>query len=217
MAEPTKKKILWADDEIDLLKAHVLFLAQHGYEVTEAANGEDAVSRAQAEPFDVVLLDEHMPGMDGLEAAVKIKDSRPDIPIIMITKSEEESLMDDALGSKIADYLTKPVTPTQILVALKKVIEKQAIAQKIVTRDYLTEFRQISMRLMESPAWQDWIDIHAKLCSWEVELDRMPEEGLKGSLEGQREECNVEFSKYVEANYENWVWGKTDAPPLSTN
>lgn len=213
----TKKKILWADDEIDLLEAHVLFLDQHGYEVVRATNGEDAVKCAQSEPFDVVLLDEHMPGMDGLQTAIKVKESRPDIPIIMITKSEEESLMDDALGAKIADYLTKPVNPTQILVALKKVIEKQAITQKIVTRDYLTEFRQISMRLMENPGWADWAEIHNRLCGWENELDRLPDEGLKQSLEGQREECNVEFCKYVEAHYEDWVWGRTDAPPLSTN
>jgi hypothetical protein len=175
------------------------------------------VDRVQSEPFDVILLDEHMPGMDGLQTAIKVKDSRPDIPIIMITKSEEESLMDDALGSKIADYLTKPVNPTQILVALKKVIDKQAIAQKIVTRDYLAEFRQISMRLMENPDWRDWADIHARLCSWEIELDRLPDEGLKQSLEGQREECNVEFCKYVETQYEDWAWGRSDPPPMSTN
>ena len=184
MIEPTKKKILWADDEIDLLEAHVLFLDQHGYEVTKATNGEDAVKCAQSEAFDVVLLDEHMPGMDGLETAIKVKDSRPDIPIIMITKSEEESLMDDALGAKIADYLTKPVNPTQILVALKKVIDKQAITQKIVTRDYLTEFRQISMRLMENPGWEDWAEIHNRLCSWGKRARPRPRRGFEAVPRG---------------------------------
>jgi CheY-like chemotaxis protein len=215
MAE--KKKILWADDEIDLLEAHVLFLGQHGYAVTGVTCGDDAVSKIEGESFDVVLLDEHMPGMDGLETAVKIKDRRPDVPVIMITKSEEESLMDDALGAKIADYLTKPVNPTQILVALKKVTERNAIEQRIATRDYLQEFREISNKLFEGPDWKEWADIHARLSWWEIELDKLPDEGLKQSLEGQRAECNVEFSKYIEKRYESWVWDQEERPPLSVD
>lgn len=214
---PEPKRILWADDEIDLLEAHVLYLGQYGYDVTGVTNGADAVTRVMSERFDAVLMDEHMPGMDGIETAMVIKEKRPDLPVIMITKSEEEALMDTALGAKITDYLTKPVNPTQILVALKKVIEKQQIEHKIVTRDYLVEFRQISERLHMGPAWEDWADIHARLCSWEIELDRLPDEGLKQSLEGQREECNVEFGKYVEEHYEDWVSGQGDKPPLSTD
>ncbi|MCX6601909.1 MAG: bifunctional response regulator/alkaline phosphatase family protein [bacterium] len=214
---PETKRILWADDEIDLLEAHVLYLKQYGYEVTGVTNGEDAVNRVLVENFDVVLLDEHMPGMDGIETAAAIMEKRPDLPIIMITKSEEEALMDTALGSKITDYLTKPVNPTQILVALKKVIERAQIEQKIATRDYLAEFRQISQRLAEGPSWSDWMDIHARLCSWEIELDPLPDEGLRRSLEGQREECNIEFGKFVEEHYEDWIWGRSDAPPLSTD
>jgi CheY-like chemotaxis protein len=213
MSEP--KRILWADDEIDLLQAHVLYLQQYGYQITEVTNGEDAVNRVLAEPFDAVLLDEHMPGMDGIETAAIIKEKRPDLPVIMITKSEEESLMDTALGKKITDYLTKPVNPTQILVALKKIIERTQIEQRIATRDYLTEFRQITAKLHEKTTWHDWVDIHARLCMWEIELDRLPDEGLKQSLEGQRAECNVEFGKFVENNYEDWVSGRTDSPPLS--
>jgi CheY-like chemotaxis protein len=214
---PDTKRILWADDEIDLLEAHVLFLGQYGYDVTGVTNGEDAINRVISEPFDAVLMDEHMPGMDGIETAATIKEKRPDLPVIMITKSEEEALMDSALGTKITDYLTKPVNPTQILVALKKVLERNAIEQKIATRDYLTEFRQISLKLMEGPTWREWVDIHARLCGWEIELDRLPDEGLKHSLEGQREECNVEFGKYVEEHYENWAWGKDDGPPMSVD
>jgi CheY-like chemotaxis protein len=214
---PETKRILWADDEIDLLEAHVLYLQQYGYEIIGVTNGEDAVNRVLAENFDVVLLDEHMPGMDGIETAAAIMEKRPDLPIIMITKSEEEALMDTALGSKITDYLTKPVNPTQILVALKKVIERAQIEQKIATRDYLAEFRQISQRLAEGPSWSDWMDIHVRLCSWEIELDPLPDEGLRHSLEGQREECNIEFGKFVEEHYEDWIWGRSDAPPLSTD
>jgi DNA-binding response OmpR family regulator len=213
---PEAKKILWADDEIDLLEAHILYLGQYGYEVTGVTNGEDAINRVLSEPFDAVLMDEHMPGMDGIETASMIKEKRPGLPVIMITKSEEEALMDTALGAKITDYLTKPVNPTQILVALKKVIERAQIQQKIVTQDYLTEFREISFKLTEQPGWRDWAEIHARLCGWEIELDRLHDAGLKQSIEGQREECNVEFSKYVETNYEDWVWGRADAPPLST-
>jgi len=214
---PENKKILWADDEIDLLEAHVLFLGQYGYDVTGVTNGEDAINRVISEPFDAVLMDEHMPGMDGIETASLIKEKRPDLPVIMITKSEEEALMDSALGTKITDYLTKPVNPTQILVALKKVLERNAIEQKIATRDYLTEFRQISLKLMEGPTWREWVDIHASLCGWEIELDRLPDEGLKHSLEGQREECNIEFGKYVEEHYEDWAHGKDDGPPMSVD
>jgi CheY-like chemotaxis protein len=211
------KRILWADDEIDLLEAHVLFLGQYGYQITPVSNGEDAINRVMSEPFDAVLMDEHMPGMDGIETAAVIKEKRPGLPVIMITKSEEESLMDSALGAKITDYLTKPVNPTQILVALKKVIERSQIEQKIVTRDYLQEFRQISLKLAEGPTWREWSEIHQRLCSWEIELDHQPDEGLKHSIEGQREECNIEFGKFVEEHYGDWVWGRIDAPPLSTD
>jgi CheY-like chemotaxis protein len=214
---PETKRILWADDEIDLLEAHILYLGQFGYEIVAVTNGEDAINRVMAEPFDAVLMDEHMPGIDGIETAAIIKEKRPDVPVIMITKSEEEALMDTALGAKITDYLTKPVNPTQILVALKKVIERGQIEQRIATRDYLAEFRQISDKLQAGPGWQDWMDIHARLSAWEIELDRLPDEGLKHSLEGQREECNVEFAKFIEDHYEDWLWGRSEAPPLSVD
>lgn len=211
------KKILWADDEIDLLEAHVLFLGQHGYQVTGVTNGDDALAKVDRESFDCVLLDEHMPGLDGLETADRIKTKRPDLPVIMITKSEEETLMDDALGAKIADYLTKPVNPTQILVALKKVIDKSSIEQRIATRDYLVEFREITMKLNENPGWREWADIHARLSWWDIELDSLPDGGLKQSLEGQRSECNVEFGKFIEKNYEDWLWNQKERPPLSVD
>jgi CheY-like chemotaxis protein len=214
---PENRRILWADDEIEMLNAHILFLNQRGYDVVGVTNAEDAIHRVRDESFDVVLLDEHMPGRGGLETLSVIKDMRPDLPVIMITKSEEESLMEEAIGAKISDYLTKPVNPSQILSALKKVTQRREFAQKVATRDYLAEFRNISQKISEGPSWKDWLDIHAKLSAWEVELDSLPDEGLKKSLEGQRIECNVEFAKFIEENYEDWIWDRTERPPLSVD
>jgi CheY-like chemotaxis protein len=214
---PESRRILWADDEIEMLNAHVLFLNQRGYDVVGVTNAEDAIRRVQSEAFDVVFLDEHMPGRGGLETLSVIKDIRPDLPVIMITKSEEESLMEEAIGAKISDYLTKPVNPSQILSALKKAIERREIEQKVATRDYLAEFRQISLKVSQGATWKDWMEIHSKLSAWEVELDPLPDEGLKTSLEGQRVECNVEFGKFIEENYEDWIWDRKERPPLSVD
>ncbi len=214
---PDNRRILWADDEIEMLEAHILFLNQRGYDVVGVTNGDDAIHRVSEEAFDVVFLDEHMPGRDGLETLAVIKDMRPDLPVIMITKSEEETLMEEAIGAKISDYLTKPVNPTQILSALKKVTQRQEFERRSATRDYLAEFRQISEKVSEGPTWKDWMDIHAKLSAWEVELDSMPDTGLRQSLEGQRAECNTEFGKFIEENYEDWLWDRADKPPLSAS
>lgn len=214
---PDNRRILWADDEIEMLKAHILFLGEHGYDVVGVTNGEDAIHRVREETFDVVFLDEQMPGRDGLETLSVIKGIRPDLPVIMITKSEEESLIEEAIGAKITDYLTKPVNPLQILSALKKVVERRQIEQKVATRDYLEEFRQISLKISQQPTWKDWIDIHAKLSAWEVELDSLPDEGLKQSLEGQRSGCNTEFAKFIEENYADWMRDGTERPPLSVD
>ena len=214
---PDNRRILWADDEIEMLEAHILFLNQRGYNVVGVTNGDDAINRVSEEAFDVVFLDEHMPGRGGLETLAVIKDMRPDLPVIMITKSEEETLMEDAIGAKISDYLTKPVNPTQILSALKKVTQRQEFEQRSATRDYLAEFRKISLKIAEGPTWKDWMDIHAKLSAWEVELDSLSDAGLRQSLEGQRVECNTEFGKFIEENYEDWIWDRTDKPPLSVN
>ncbi len=214
---PDSRRILWVDDEIDMLEAHILFLNERGYDVVGVTNSEDAVHRVRGETFDIVFLDEHMPGRGGLETLSIIKDIRPDLPVIMITKSEEESLIEEAIGAKISDYLTKPVNPTQILSALKRLVERRQIEQKVATRDYLEEFRKISLKISEQPTWKDWIDIHAKLSAWEVELDPLPDEGLKQSLEGQRVECNIEFGKFIEENYADWIWDRVERPPLSVD
>ena len=211
-----KKKILWVDDEIDLLRPHVLFLENKGYHVKTLTNAEDAIELVKHEDFDIMLLDEMLHGMDGLTALAELKDINPGLPVIMVTKSEEESLMEEAIGSKIDDYLTKPVNPSQILLVCKKILDKRKIAGQIISRDYTSEFNQISARLMGPMGWQDWIDIHIKLSEWDVELDAHPDLGLKQILYDQKRDCNSEFGRFVEKNYRDWLH-RTDRPPLSVD
>lgn len=208
-------KILWVDDEIDLLKSNILFLKQKGYEVEEANNGEDAVSLIKSKDFDLVFMDEMMPGMGGLETLIKLKDIKPALPVVMVTKNETESLMEDAIGKKISDYLIKPVNPNQLLLVCKKILDSQKLKGDRLSRDYIQEFNNTSMQLMENPDWKDWIDIYVKLTSTEVEMDTHPELGLRQTLLDQKKECNIEFSKYVEKNYKNWVNSSEDKPVFS--
>jgi DNA-binding response OmpR family regulator len=210
------KKILWVDDEIELLKSHIIFLNSKGYEVLPATNGDDAIDFVKREDFSVVLLDEMMPGRDGLSTLIAMKEYRPNLPVIMITKNEEERLMEEAIGSKIDDYLTKPVNPSQILMALKKLTEGKRLSEEKLSRDYVREFSEISSAMAEDLDWNDWADIHFRLSNWELELTRHPDLGLQQSLEGQRESCNAEFCRYVEKNYLDWVH-RGGGPKLSTD
>ena len=202
---PKKGKILWVDDEIELLKAHILFLRSRGFEVVPASNGIDAINLVSQENFDLVLLDEMMSGKDGLETLADIKARKPGLPVIMITKNEEESLMEKAIGSKITDYLTKPVNPSQVLMACKKILEQQRIASEHVSREYLEEFHVISQRLFNDLATNDWIEIYQKLARWEIEFDDHPDLGLNETLEDQKRDCNIEFAKFITKNYKKWV------------
>jgi len=201
---PTKK-ILWVDDEIELLKSHVIFLTEKGYEVETVTNGEDAIDEVKNSNYDLIFLDEMMPGMGGLETLAEIKEINPHIPVVMVTKSEEESLMHDAIGGKISDYLIKPVVPSQILLVCKKIFDAQKISGEYVARDYLQDFNQISRRLLENPDYDDWIDIYKTLVNYELELDAHPEIDLRQTLVDQKKECNQEFSKYIERHYKKWI------------
>jgi len=204
------------DDEIEFLRPHIAFLQERGYEVTPATNGSDALELIKRQIFDAVLLDEMMPGMDGLTTLAEIKGIMPGLPVIMITKNEEESLMEEAIGSQIDDYLTKPVNPSQILMALKKKTEGRKLSQERLSRDYVKDFSQINLAVLEGLNWREWIELHLRLSQWEKDLDRHPDAGLKQSLEGQRESCNAEFAKYIEKEYHRWV-ADIDAPLLSTD
>lgn len=199
------KKILWVDDEIDLLRPHLRLLEQKGYQVDTATNGEDAVELTKAKTYDLVFLDEMMPGMGGLQTLAALKNIAPVMPVVMVTKSETESLMEEAIGSKITDYLVKPVNPSQILLACKKILEAKKISGAHVSRDYIKEFQNINITLSSSLTEEEWIELYLKLTNWDMELDAHPELGLRQTLQDQKRECNAEFGKFVERNYRRWI------------
>jgi len=213
----TKGHILWVDDEIELLRPHILFLEERGYSVTPATNADDALQLLREGTYDLVLLDEMMSGKDGLAALVEIKELNPSLPVVMITKSEEESLMEEAIGSKIDDYLTKPVNPSQILSTCKKFLEKRRIGGAKLSREYATQFQAISMRISGPMEWSDWLEIYLKLTDLEMEIESYPDLGLRNVLDDLRQTCNAEFGRYVERNYRNWLESKTDRPVLSVD
>lgn len=214
MEEP-RGKILWVDDEIDLLRSHIRFLTERGYTVDTATNGEDAIAMVKQTGFDLVFLDEMMAGMGGLRTLAEIKDMRPSLPVVMITKNEEESLMEEAIGVKISDYLIKPVNPSQVLMACKKFLEGKRITGEAVSKDYIQEFNQISVALMNDLDHTQWVDIYTRLVSWSLELDDHPELGLKQTMLDQFRECNLAFGKYVERNYRDWLEQADNRPVLS--
>jgi CheY-like chemotaxis protein len=206
-------RILWADDEIDLLKPHVIFLKDKGYEVTTVTSGNEAIELAEKQDFDIVFLDENMPGLSGLETLTRLKNLHNDVPVVMITKSEEENLMEDAIGSKIADYLIKPVNPNQILLALKKILDNKRIVSEKTTSGYQQEFRNIGMTLSDKLSHTEWIEVYRKLVFWELELGKSQDEGMNEVLTMQKREANVAFSKFIEQNYISWLNGKEKNPP----
>ncbi len=207
-------RILWADDEIDLLKPHLLFLRKKGYDVLTANNGRDALDLVAADHFDLIILDENMPGLTGLETLSRIKQEQPHIPVIMITKSEEENIMDQAVGSKIADYLIKPVNPNQILIALKKHLHSEQLVSEQATVDYRREFAALSQMINTADTLDDWKEIYSKLVYWEMELSDT-DTNMDQLLDMQKTEANSEFNKYVRRHYEDWAGPElTDAAPL---
>ena len=213
-----KPKILWVDDEIEMLKSHIIFLEEKGYNIETVTNGEDAIHLVSKENFSLIFLDEMMAGMGGLETLAKIKEIKPNIPVVMVTKSEEESLMHDAIGKKITDYLIKPVVPSQMLMTCKRILDGQKISGEYVQSDYLKDFGQISRLMMSDLNYEDWIDIYLKLINWDLELDDHPGIDLRETIDSQRKEANQEFSKFVENNYKQWIntVGDKNTPKLTT-
>jgi len=210
-----KIKILWADDEIDLLKPQLMFLEKKGYDVVTVTNGYDALEEIETtKDIDVVFLDESMPGITGLETLVKIKERNPLIPVVMITKNEAEHIMEEALGSQISDYLIKPVNPNQILLTLKKIIDNKRLVREKTSADYQQDFRQIFMQINSGLSVEEWVDVYRKIINWEIKIDESRSVEMRDILSMQKQEANAAFSKFVEKNYMDWVQ-KPDGPVMS--
>lgn len=205
--------LLWVDDEIELLRAHILFLEKKGYEVMTVSNGSDAIELCHQQTFDLILLDEQMPGLSGLETLQKIKDIQPATPIVMVTKSEEENIMDQAIGSKIADYLIKPVNPNQILLTLKKNIHRKEIVTEVTQSSYQQSFMDISTQIQDCQTTADWVEVYKRLVKWELELSST-ESPMTDMLRMQKEDANNGFAKFIKKNYMRWMDGDNEDRPL---
>lgn len=213
-----KPRILWTDDEIDLLWAHIIFLQEKGYEVETANNGTDAVEKVENNYYDIIFLDENMPGMTGLETLTQIKSISPNVPVVMITKSEEENIMDEAVGSKIADYLIKPVNPKQILLSLKKNIDQKRLVTQQTTSAYQMQFAKIGMQINDRLTYKEWIDIYKKLVFWEIELSQSDDSAMDEILTMQKEDANKAFFRFIKENYTYWFQQELgERPMLSTD
>lgn len=200
----TNGRILWADDEMEMLRPHLLFLERKGYEVVTATNGLDAVELCRQQPFDAVLLDEMMPGITGLQALERIKQIQPTVPVVMVTKSEEEHIMDEAVGRNIADYLIKPVNPNQILLSLKKLIHRRELVAETTQAAYQQQFRQLSMQTADCRTWDDWTALYRQLVDWELKLAEA-DQTLGDLLRTQKAEANREFARFVKSHYADWM------------
>jgi CheY-like chemotaxis protein len=210
-------RILWVDDEIESLQSQKMFLENKGYEVHTLTNGFDAVDYVKEHTVDVVLLDETMPGITGIETLAKIKEINHLLPIVMITKNETENLMDEAIGSQISDYLIKPVNPNQVLLSLKKIIDnKRLVAEKTMTA-YQQEFRNLFMALSSGPDYNEWMEIYRKLVYWELEMEKSDSPEMQEILKQQKEEANREFFKFVSRNYASWVDPRSSEAPIMSN
>ena len=205
-------KILWVDDEIDLLKPHLLFLEKKNYNVSTCNNGAEAIEKVDEDNYDIVFLDENMPGLSGIQTLAEIKTKLPNLPIVMITKSEEEYIMEEAIGAKIADYLIKPVNPNQILLTLKKNLDHSRLISEKTTSTYQQEFRKISMDLAMVNSFEEWVDLYKKLVHWEIQLESIADAGMIEILESQKNEANAQFFKFVQKNYQSWF--ETEEKPI---
>ncbi|WMN07250.1 T9SS response regulator signal transducer PorX [Marivirga arenosa] len=209
-------QILWADDEIDLLKPHIIFLENKGYQITPVNNGSEAVDLCKEQKFDIVFLDENMPGMTGLETLSLIKSNSPNLPVVMITKSEEEYIMEEAIGSKIADYLIKPLNPNQILLSVKKILDNQRLVAEKTNQSYQQDFRNISMAFGDDMDHAEWAEMYKKLVFWDLEIDQTDDHSMSEVLSMQHVEANTNFAKFIDDNYEYWLnEGQDEAPLLS--
>jgi len=217
VTDDTRRRILWADDEIDLLRPHIKFLEQKGFAVTAVPNGEDALAQLGKERFDVVLLDEMMPGLGGLATLGEIESRDLGVPVILITKSEEESLMDQAIGRHITDYLIKPVNPSQVFLACKRVFDTQKLQTSQRARDYVGEMQRWQTMDLRGLDWQGWVDLAVDASRWDVRFDAVREDGLKQAHGDFRRALNIDFGRFVEEGYPHWMQNAQGRPTLSTD
>jgi len=209
-----KTKILWTDDEIDLLRAHIIFLEEKGFDVVTANNGTDAIELVRKDFFDIIFLDENMPGLSGLQTLNEIKTIDPNLPVVMITKSEEEDIMEEAIGSKMADYLIKPVNPIQILHSIKKNVDQRRLVTQRTTSAYQSEFSKIGMQINDKLSFPEWVDVYKKLVFWELELANSEDSAMDEVLKMQKLEANNSFAKYIRTNYQSWFGSRQNERPL---
>src|ERR1700759_1971322 len=210
-------KILWVDDEIESLHSQILFLENKGYEVKAMTNGFDAIDFLKENPVDVVLLDETMPGITGLETLAKIKETNQQTPVVLITKNETENLMDDAIGSQITDYLIKPVNPNQVWLSLKKIIDNKRLVAEKTTTAYQQQFRNLFMALNSNPDYNEWMDLYKKLVYWELEMEKSDSPEMREVFQTQKQEANTEFFKFISKNYGRWVNPKAQESPIMSH
>lgn len=209
-------KILWVDDEIDSLNSQIIFLENKGYSVTTKTNGYDAIEYVKENIVDVVLMDETMPGITGLQVLQQIKEINSTLPVVLITKNEAENLMDEAIGSQISDYLIKPVNPNQVWLSLKKIIDNKRLVAEKTTSAYQQEFRSLFMTLNSNPNHTEWMDLYKKLVYWELEMKKSDSPEMQEVFATQKQEANTEFFKFISKNYASWVSPKSlDAPIMS--
>jgi CheY-like chemotaxis protein len=209
-----KIKILWTDDEVEALKPHIFFLKEKGYEIDTCSNGNDTIDLVRQNRYDLIFLDENMPGLSGIETLRLIKEVRTDIPVVMITKSDEEEIMEAAIGSEIADYLIKPVKPKQVLLAIKKILDQRRLVTEKTTTDYRLEFNRISDMISNASTYTDWTELYKKLVFWESELEKSSDPGMADILKMQENEANNSFSKFMVANYSGWLAPENINKPL---
>ena len=205
-----KTSILWADDEIELLKPHILFLEEKGCEVVPVQSGRDALDVLEEQLPDIVFLDEQMPGLSGIDTLGRIKERWPQLPVVMITKSEEEHIMEDALGGKISDYLIKPVNPNQIWLTVKKHTERKRLQSEHSTMNYQQQFREIGMQLQGRMDAEEWLEVYKRLVYWELELSKTDDDNIHDIFLSQKREANQQFCRFYEQNYVDWLGGSAD-------
>ncbi len=210
-------KILWVDDEIDLLKPHILFLTNKGYDVDTLNNGVDALDSVKQNNYDVIFLDENMPGLSGLETLIQIKQIKPQVPVVMITKSEEEHIMEDAIGNQIADYLIKPVNSNQILLSLKKLLEGKQLVTEKTTQNYQQDFRQLAMEMYDINDFEGWVNMYKKIINWEINLAKSGDTGMDEVLAMQKRDANNGWCKFVEQNYINFINKSNEQTPAMSH